>query len=195
MSALPLCAHLRRAAPCPPRVDHLDPVAVCDTQHGRRREKARGPRRVGREEPGQAGALRHLGKQRHGVAGQPARESPGSSAFDGIQQGQRHDCTGLQCGVRVFWYIQPLLVYRVEQGDNEIWGRHTMGSSWWKFAQPQLEPVCGYLSTRTLDVTYQTNTIGYYATLEMAWVAEVRKMAREAKELGGKFLMPQPTTL
>src|SRR5262249_583891 len=30
---------------------------------------------------------------------------------------------------------------------------------------PQLEPVCGYLSTRTLDVTYQTNTIGYYAGL------------------------------
>ena len=91
--------------------------------------------------------------------------------------------------------IQPLLVHRVEQGDNEIWGRHTLGSSWLKFAQPQLEPVCGYLSTRTLAVTYQTNTIGYYATLEMAWVAEVRKMVREAKELGGKFLMLQPTTL
>ena len=60
MSALPLCAHLRRAAtPCPPRVDHLDPAAVCDTQHDRRCEKARGPRRVGREEAGQAGALRH----------------------------------------------------------------------------------------------------------------------------------------
>jgi hypothetical protein len=29
-----------------------------------------------------------------------------------------------------------------------------------KCAQPQLEPGCGYLSTRTLDITYQTNTIG-----------------------------------
>jgi hypothetical protein len=29
-----------------------------------------------------------------------------------------------------------------------------------KLAQPQLEPVRGYLSTRTLAVTDQTNTIG-----------------------------------
>ena len=36
------------------------------------------------------------------------------------------------------------------------------GSSGLKFAQPQLEPVYDYLSTRTLDITYQTNTIGYY---------------------------------
>jgi hypothetical protein len=43
-----------------------------------------------------------------------------------------------------------------------------MGSSWLQFAQPQLEPVCGYLSTRTLDITYKTNTIGYYLANEVA---------------------------
>jgi hypothetical protein len=62
----------------------------------------------------------------------------------------------------VFWHIKHLLVYGVEQCDNKIWGSHMTGSSWLKFAQPQLEPVCGYLSTRILAVTDQTNTIGYY---------------------------------
>jgi len=31
-----------------------------------------------------------------------------------------------------------------------------------KSAQPQHEPVRDYLSTHTLDITFQTNTIGYY---------------------------------
>jgi hypothetical protein len=34
-----------------------------------------------------------------------------------------------------------------------------------KFAQPQLEPVRDYLSTHIVDVTYQTNTIGYYLSM------------------------------
>jgi len=33
-------------------------------------------------------------------------------------------------------------------------GSHMAGSSWLKFAQPQREPVCDYLSTHTLDVPY-----------------------------------------
>jgi hypothetical protein len=122
MIALPFFANLSWAASFPHRVDQLDPIAVCDTQHGRRREKAGGPRRVRLEEPCQASALWHLGKQRQVVAPQPAVERAGSSAFDGIQQGQRHDFTGIQFGVRVFWHIKHLLVYRVEQCDNKIWG-------------------------------------------------------------------------
>src|SRR5262249_40498259 len=141
-------------------VNQLNPVAIGDAQHRWCRHKPRRPRRVRFAEPGQASALRHLGKQRQVVACQPAIEGPSPSAFEGIQQGQRHDCTGIQLGVRVFWYLKHLLVYRVEQCDNKIWGSHRIGSSWLKSAQPQLEPVRDYLSTRTSDVTYQTNTNG-----------------------------------
>src|SRR5262247_1637505 len=162
MITLAFLANLGRAASFPHGMDQLDPIGVRHSQHGGGGQKPGGPRRVRLEEPGQAGALRHLGKQRPVVARQPAIESPRPAAFDGIQQGQRHDFTGVEFGVRVFGNIQHLLVYRVEQCDNKIWGRHRTGSSWLKFAQPQLEPVCDYLSTRTSDITYQTNTIGYY---------------------------------
>ena len=158
--ARPFLANWSRAAPCAHRVAPLDPIPVCATPHGRRREKAGGPRRVRLAEPGQAGTLRHWGNQRHRVARQPALASPGASAWDGIQPGQRHDCTGIPCGVRGCGHSQPLLVYRLDQCDNTIWGSHRTGSSGLKLAQPQLEPVRDALSMPPLDATYQTNTIG-----------------------------------
>src|SRR5205085_12688358 len=89
-------------------------------------------------------------------------EGPGPAAFDSMQQGQRDDCAGIQFGLRVFRDLQHLLVHRVEQCDNKILGSHTPGSSRLKSVQPQLELSRDYLSTRTLAITYQTNTIGYY---------------------------------
>src|SRR5205085_6850587 len=89
-------------------------------------------------------------------------EGPGPAAFDRMQQGQRDDCAGIQFGLRVFRDLQHLLVHRVEQCDNKILGSHTPGSSRLKSVQPQLELSRDYLSTRTLAITYQTNTIGYY---------------------------------
>src|SRR5262249_17840978 len=102
------------------------------------------------EEPCQAGPLRHLGKQRQIVARQPAVEGAGPTAFDGMQQGQRHDFTGIQFGLGVLRNVEHFLVHRVEQCDNKIWGSHRTGSSWLKAVQPQLEPIRDYLSTRTL---------------------------------------------
>jgi hypothetical protein len=60
----------------------------------------------------------------------------------------------------VFGHLPHLWVYCVEQCDNTSRGSPMTGSSWWKFAQPHREPVCGYPSTCTVDVTSQTNTIG-----------------------------------
>jgi hypothetical protein len=160
MIALALLPYLGRAAAFPHGMDQLDPIAVGATQHRRRCQKAGGPCRVGFEASGQAGTLGHLRKQCQGVARQPAIEGAGPAAFDRIQQGQRHDFTGIQFRVRVFRDLQHLLVHRIEQCDNKIWGRPMTGSSWLKFASPQLEPVCDYLSTPIVDVTYQTNTIG-----------------------------------
>src|SRR5205823_7927884 len=87
---------------------------------------------------------------------------PGPAAFDSMQQGQRDDFAGIQFGLRVFRDLQHLLVHRVEQCDNKILGSHTPGSARLKSVQPQLELSRDYLSTRTLAITYQTNTLGYY---------------------------------
>src|SRR5205823_6855882 len=95
------------------------------------------------------------------IACQPAIEGPGPAAFDSMQQGQRDDFAGIQFGLRVFRDLQHLLVHRVEQCDNKILGSHTPGSARLKSVQPQLELSRDYLSTRTLAITYQTNTIGY----------------------------------
>lgn len=72
-------------------MDQLDPVAVHHTKTvGAARNRA--VHSVwGFKEPGQAGALGHLGKQRYGVTRQPAIEGPGPAAFDGMQQGQGND--------------------------------------------------------------------------------------------------------
>jgi DNA-binding CsgD family transcriptional regulator len=64
-----------------------------------------------------------------------------------------------------------------------------MGSSGLKFAQPQREPGCGYLSTRILDVTYQTNTIGYYALDPYAAMAARRPQM--VALLGQELVPPQ----
>src|SRR5438270_132888 len=153
---------LGRAASFPHGVNQLDAIAVSDAQHRGRSQKARGPRGVGLEEPCQAGALGYLREQRYVIACQPAIEGPGPAAFDSMQQGQRDDFAGIQFGLRVFRDLQHLLVHRVEQCDNKILGSHTPGSSRLKSVQPQLELSRDYLSTRTLAITYQTNTIGYY---------------------------------
>jgi hypothetical protein len=76
MMALPLLANLGGAASFPHGVDQLNPIAVCNAQHRRGCQKAHRPRGVGLEEPCQAGTLRPLGKQRHGVAEQPAIKCP-----------------------------------------------------------------------------------------------------------------------
>ena len=94
MIALAFLADLRWATPFPHGVNQLNPVAVGDTQHRRCRHKPRCPRRVGRKEPGQAGALWHLGEQGQIIARQPPVERAHPSAFDGKQQGQGHDFTG-----------------------------------------------------------------------------------------------------
>jgi len=163
--AVAFLATLRWATPFPHGVHQLNPGGVRDATHRGCGQKAGGPCRVGLEEPGQTGALRHLRKQRQIIARQPAVEGAGPAAFHGMEQGQRHDFTGIHLSVRVFRHLQPLLVHRVEQCDNEIWGSHRMGSSRLKSSQPQLEPVHDSLSIPTLDVTYQTNTIGYYPLL------------------------------
>src|SRR5438477_8771473 len=155
--------NLGRAASFPHGVNQLDAIAVSDAQHRGRSQKARGPRGVGLEEPCQAGALGYLREQRYVIACQPAIEGPGPAAFDSMQQGQRDDFAGIQFGLRVFRDLQHLLVHRVEQCDNKILGSHTPGSARLKSVQPQLELSRDYLSTRTLAITYQTNTIGYYA--------------------------------
>src|SRR5438105_7443926 len=154
--------NLGRAASFPHGVNQLDAIAVSDAQHRGRSQKARGPRGVGLEEPCQAGALGYLREQRYVIACQPAIEGPGPAAFDSMQQGQRDDFAGIQFGLRVFRDLQHLLVHRVEQCDNKILGSHTPGSARLKSVQPQLELSRDYLSTRTLAITYQTNTIGYY---------------------------------
>ena len=88
MIAQALLADLGGAAPFAHGVDQLDPVGVRHPQHGGGSQRPCGPRRVRLEEPGQAGPLWHLGKQRQGVACQPAVEGAGPAAFDGMQQGQ-----------------------------------------------------------------------------------------------------------
>jgi hypothetical protein len=84
MIAFPLLAYLGQAASLPHGVDQRDALAVRHPQQRRRCQKAGGPRRVGLEEPGQAGPLRHLGKQRQRVARQPAIERAHPAAFDRI---------------------------------------------------------------------------------------------------------------
>jgi hypothetical protein len=160
MMALPLLSHLLGAPSCAPRVEQLDALGVRPAPHGGSSQKPGRPRRVRLAEAGHTGALRHVGQQRQGVARQPAIAGAGPAPVDGLQPGQRHNCTERQFGLRVLWHLQPLVVYRVKPGDQQIWGSHMAGSLRLKFAQPQLEPVWGYLSTRTLDVTDQTNTIG-----------------------------------
>ena len=96
MITFPFLPHLGRAAPFPHGVEQLDPIAVRHAQYGRGRQKARGPRRVRLEEPRQAGALRHLGKQGQIIARQPAVEGASPSPFDGKQQSQSHDFTGIE---------------------------------------------------------------------------------------------------
>ena len=64
----------------------------------------------------------HVGKQRQGVARQPAIAGPGPAAVDGRQQGQRHDFTGREGRFRVFWNVTHLLGHGVAQCNNKIWG-------------------------------------------------------------------------
>jgi hypothetical protein len=122
MIAVAFLANLRWAPPFPHGVNQLHPVGVRYAKHCRGGQKAGGPCRVGLEEPCQTGALRHLRKQRQIIARQPTGEGVGPAALHGLEQGQRHDFTGIQFGLRVFWYIKHLLVYRVAQCDNKIWG-------------------------------------------------------------------------
>ena len=160
MIPLAFLPDLRRAAPFPPGVDPLAPLGVRHAQHGGGSQKLCGPCRVRLEEPRQAGALGHLRKPGQRVARQPAGEGAGPPALDRTQQGQGDHLTGREFGVRVLRDVQHLLVHRREQCNKKILGSPTTGSSWLQSSQPQLEPVCDYLSTPTLDITYQTNTIG-----------------------------------
>ena len=160
MIALPLLAYLIGTPSFAHRVDQLDARGVRHAEHRGGGQKPCGPRRGRLQEPCQARTLRHVGKQRQGVARQPALEGAGPTTFDGIQQRQRHDFTRREFGVRMCGDLHPLLGHRIEQSDNTIWGSHTTGSSRLKASQPQLEPVCDSLSTCVLDITYQTNTIG-----------------------------------
>src|SRR5215831_13220734 len=91
---------------------------------------------------------------------QPAIEGAHAAALHRIEQGEGDDLTGIQFGLRMLEHVQHLLVHGVEQCDNKIRGRHRTGSSRLKSVHLQLEPVRDYLSTPTLNATYQTNTIG-----------------------------------
>jgi hypothetical protein len=71
----------------------------------------------------------------------------------------------------VLRHVQHLLVHGVEQGDNEIVGSHRTLLAVEVLQQLQLERIYGYLSSCTLNMTHETNTIGYYACSQAMWVA------------------------
>jgi hypothetical protein len=74
MITFPFLAHLGRTTPFSHGVNHLDAIAVSDTQHGERCQTAAGPRRVGLAETRQAGTLWHVREQRQIIACQPSGE-------------------------------------------------------------------------------------------------------------------------
>ena len=85
--------------------------------------KSGGPRRVRREEPCEAGPLRHVGEQRQRIARQPAIEGAHAAALHRIEQGEGDDFTGDSVASGCLG-SQHLLVHGVEQCDNKIWGSH-----------------------------------------------------------------------
>ena len=105
MIALAFLANLARAAAFPHGMDQLNPVAVRDPQHSGCDQKPCHPCRVGLEEAEQARPLRQPGKQCQRVARQPAGEGAGTDAFEGKPQGECHDLTGIEFGIRTFWYV------------------------------------------------------------------------------------------
>ena len=88
MITLPFLAHLHDTAPFAHGVEQLDLISIRHAQYGRGCQKPGGPRRVGLEEPGQAGALGQMGKQGHVVTRQPAIEGPGPATFAGGRSAQ-----------------------------------------------------------------------------------------------------------
>jgi hypothetical protein len=116
----------------------------------------------GREEAEQAGALRHLRAQGLRVAPPPAGERPRPAAFAGLAEGEGHDCTGREFGVRALGKMPHLLVHSAQQCDHTVLGRHTACALGLKaLTHLNLDGLSDYLSTRGLCIPCQTNTIGY----------------------------------
>src|SRR6266700_5911120 len=123
-------ANLLRAAALAHGVDQLDAIGVDDAEHGRSGQEDLRPVVMRLEETKEPGTLGEVGKQRPIVARQPAIEGSVADAFEGMEEPQGDDLTGLEAGIWVFGDGAYLLVDLVEQRRDKIDGAHRLLRSW-----------------------------------------------------------------
>jgi hypothetical protein len=85
-------------------MQQLNAIAVADTQQAGLRQKLRRPRAMGLERAKQAGALRQAWKEPEVVALEPAIECPLTNAFEGKQNAQSCQFTGIQRTLHMLGY-------------------------------------------------------------------------------------------
>jgi len=75
---------------------------------------------MGHEETKEPGALGEPGKQRPRVAREPTIKRPVASAFEGMEQSQRHDFAGPQGGVGMLGEACQMVINLAEDGSDKI---------------------------------------------------------------------------
>ena len=105
-------------------MDQLNAKAVDQSDQRRFGHELVDPAPVRVEQPEQARAIRQLRKQRFVVAFQPAIERPIAAAFQGKQQGQGHDFTGIQVGLRMLLRAWHRIIHPAEQFGDKLFGSH-----------------------------------------------------------------------
>src|ERR671916_122059 len=97
-----------------------------------------GPGLLGPEQPEETSTMGQLGKQGLVVVGQPAIESPGAHAFDGVEQPDSDRLTGPQPGLGMLGHLGHLVVHLTKQLSDKIYGGHGVAPSL-MFVHHQLE--------------------------------------------------------
>jgi hypothetical protein len=76
------------------------------------------------EQTKQPRAIRQTGEKMPVIAFQPAIERTVAHAFEGKQQPERHDFTGVQIGLRMFLGFGHRVIHTEKQFDDRIFGSH-----------------------------------------------------------------------
>ena len=119
-----LAADLGRTPPLPDGMDQLDPVGIDDTEDRGLSEKPRRKVPMPLEQAKQAGALRQLRKQPLAIPEQPAVKRPIAYAFDGKQEGHRHNFARVEHRLRMLGYVAQGIIYSTKQLGDTIQGGH-----------------------------------------------------------------------
>src|ERR671914_1398912 len=135
---LALLPQLTRRPPFSDGVKQLNAVAIHHSQQRGGSQEPVGPGLLGPEQPEETSTMGQLGKQGLVVVGQPAIESPGAHAFDGVEQPDSDRLTGPQPGLGMLGYLGHLVVHLTKQLSDKIYGGHGVAPSL-MFVHHQLE--------------------------------------------------------